>query len=59
MNGPVIFMAKWTKVHPRLKGTNLVTRYGFPKGFYVILKKAAYMYDETWAKVLKGYTLVL
>ena len=27
VNGPVIFMAKGVKVHPRLIGTNLVTRY--------------------------------
>ena len=30
LNGPVIFMAKGMKVHHRLKGTNLVTIYGFP-----------------------------
>ena len=30
MNGPVIFLAKGTKLHPRLRGTKLVTRYGFP-----------------------------
>ena len=32
---------------------NLVTKYGFPKGSYVIPNKAAYMDDETWAKVVK------
>ena len=31
VNGPVIFLAKGTNVHPRIKGTNLVTRYGFPE----------------------------
>ena len=53
MNVPVIFMEKGTKVHPRLKGNNLVTRYGFPKVSHVIPNKAAYMDDETWEKVAK------
>ena len=53
MNGPVIFLAKGTKVQPRLRGTNLVTRYGFPEGSCVIPNKAAYMDDETWVKVVK------
>ena len=45
VNGPVIFMEKGKKVHPRLKGKNLVTRYGFPEGSCVITNKAAYLYD--------------
>ena len=53
MNGPVISLAKGRKVHPRLKGTNLMTRYGFPEGYCVIPNKAAYMDDKTWAKVVK------
>ena len=53
MNGPVIFMAKGTKVHPRLRGNNLVTKYGLPEGSCVIPKKASYMNDETWVKLLK------
>ena len=53
MNGPVIFLAKGTNVHHRLKGTNLVTRYGLPEGSCGIPNKAAYMDDETWAKVVK------
>ena len=53
MNGPVIFLAKGTKVNPRLRGTNLVTRYIFPEGSCVIPNKATYMDDETWAKVVK------
>ena len=53
MNGPVIFLAKGTKVHPRLKGNNLVTKYGFLEGSCVIPNKAAYIDDETWAKVVK------
>ena len=53
MNGPVIFMAKGTKVHPRLRGNNLVTKYGLPEGSCVIPNKSAYMDDETWAKVVK------
>ena len=38
VNGPVIFMAKGTKVHPRLICTNLVTRYEFPEGSCMIPK---------------------
>ena len=53
VNGPVIFLAKGTKVHPRLRGNNLVTKYGLPEGSCVIPNKAAYMDDETWAKVVK------
>ena len=53
VNGPVIFMSKSTHVHPRLRGTNLVTRYIFPEGSCVIPKKAAYMDDETWSKLVK------
>ena len=53
MNGPVMFLAKGTKVHPRLRGNNLVTKYGLPEGSCVIPKKSAYMDDETWAKVVK------
>ena len=30
-----------------------MTRYGFPEGSCVIPTKAAYMDDETWAKVVK------
>ena len=46
-------MAKVTKLHPSLRGANLVTKYGFPEGSCVIPKKAAYMYDEAWSKVVK------
>ena len=53
MNGPLIVLAKGTKVHPRLKGTNLVTIYVLPEGSCVIPKKAAYMDDETWSKLVK------
>ena len=53
MNRPVIFLSKGKKVHPRIRGINLVTRYGFPEGSCVILKKSAYMDDETWAKMVK------
>ena len=53
VNSPKIFLAKWTKVHPRLKGNNLVTRYILPEGFCVIPNKVAYMDDETGAKVVK------
>ena len=53
MNGPVIFLAKWKKVHPRLRVTNLVTRYGFPEVYCVIPNKSEYMDDENWEKVVK------
>ena len=53
VNGPVIFLEKGTRVHPRLRGTSLVTRYGLPEGSYVIPNKSAHMDDKTWAKVLK------
>ena len=45
VTGPVIFLAKGTKAHPRLRGANLVTRYGFPEGSCVIPKKVSYMDD--------------
>ena len=53
MNGPVIFLTKGTKFHTRLRGKNLVTKYGFIDGSFFIPKKSAYMYDETWVKVVK------
>ena len=53
VNGPVIFLEKGTNVHPRLRGNNLVTKYGLTEGSCVIPNKAAYMDDETWAKVVK------
>ena len=53
MNGPVIFITKGTKVHPRVRGTNLVTRYGLPEVSCVIPKESAYMDDETWEKLVK------
>ena len=53
VNGPVIFLAKGTNFHPRLRGNNSVTKYGLPEGSCVIPNKAAYMDDETWAKVVK------
>ena len=40
-------------MHPRIRGTNLLTRYGFPEESCVIPKKSAYMYDETWEKLVK------
>ena len=53
LHGPVIFLAKGTKLHPRLRGNNLLKKYGFPEESCVIQKKAVYMDDETWANVLK------
>ena len=40
-------------MNPRLRGNNLVTRYGIPEGYFVISKKSAYVDDETWEKVVK------
>ena len=57
VNGPVIFLAKGKKVHPRLRGNNLVTKYGFPEGSCVIPNKAAYMDNKTWVKVVKFLAL--
>ena len=53
MNGPVIFLEKGKKLHPRMRGNNLVTKYGLPEGSCVIPNKAAYMDDQTWVKVVK------
>ena len=53
MNSPVIFLAKGALVHPSLRGTNLVTRCGFPEGYYVIANKEEYMDDDTWKNVAK------
>ena len=53
MNGSVLFLEKGKKVHPRLRGDNLVTRYGFPEAPFVIQNKATYVDDETWEKVVK------
>ena len=53
MNGPVIFLAKFTKMNPRLRGNNLVTKYRLTEGSCVIPNKAAYMDDKIWEKVVK------
>ena len=53
MNGPVIFMEKGTKVHPRLRGKNLATKYVLPEGFCVIPNRASYMDEKTWVEVVK------
>ena len=47
MNGKVIFLEKGTKVHPRLRGNNLVNKYLLPEGSGVIPNKASYMDGET------------
>ena len=49
----MIFMQKGTKVHPRLRVTNLVTRYELPKRSCVIRNKSACMNDDTWGKLVK------
>ena len=40
-------------MHPKLRGTTLVPKYGFPEGSCVIPNKAACMDDETWEKLMK------
>ena len=47
------FLEKGTKLHPRIRGNNLVTRYIFPEVSCVIPIREAYMDDETWVKVVK------
>ena len=53
VNGPVIFLAKRGFLHTRLRGNNLVTKYGLPEGSCVITNKSAYMYGKTWTVVVK------
>ena len=53
VNVPVIFISKGKRVHPRLRYTNLITRYGFPEGSCLITKKIAYLDYDTWAKLVK------
>ena len=53
VNGPVISLSKGRYLYPRLRGNNLVTKYGLLEGYCVIPNKAEYMDDNTWAKVVK------
>ena len=53
VNDTLIFIAMVTKVHPSLRGNNLVTKYILPEGSCVIPNRAECMYDETWLKVVK------
>ena len=52
MTYSVIFLSKETKVHPRIIGKNLVDKYEFPEGYYLISNKEAYLYDKSWDKVV-------
>ena len=47
LNGPVIFLTMGTKLHPSLRGTNLVPRYKFPEGYFLIPNKSVYMDGDT------------
>ena len=40
-------------MHPRLRVTNLVTSYVSPEESCVVPNKSAYLYDDTWSKVVK------
>ena len=53
VNGPLIFLGIGKKVHQRLTGIKLVTKYGFTEGSCVIPNKAAYIDDKTLARVVK------
>ena len=53
MHGPVIYLERGTKLHPRLRGKILVTRHILIEVSYVIPNKSAYMGDENWLKVVK------
>ena len=46
MNGTVIFLAKGTKVHPRLRGNNLVTKYGLGQYGLTVLSEKQVNYVE-------------
>ena len=53
MNCPVIFLSKGTNVHPRLRDTNLVTRYGFSEVSCVITNISECIDDKAWEMVVK------
>ena len=53
VNVPMVFLTKGTNVHPRLRVTNLVTRYGFPEGSFIIPNRSGYTDDENRVKVVK------
>ena len=53
VNGPVIFIAKGTSVHPWFSGDSLEKKYGLSVGSCVIPNKTAYMDDETWMKCVE------
>ena len=53
VNGPLLFMAKGEKLHPRLRYKNLVTTYGFTERFFVIPNKVAYTDDKTSEKLVR------
>ena len=52
-NGTVIFMEKGDLVHPRLRGTNMVTKYELKEGSFVIPNKISHINDETLVQVVK------
>ena len=48
-----MFLARGNLVNPKLRGTNLVTKYRFSEVSCVIPIKAACKNDETWENVGK------
>ena len=59
VNSPVILLEKGNLLHHRLRGANLVNKYGLLEGSFFIPNKAEYMDDETWAKVMKVISPVI
>ena len=53
VNVLVIFLEQGTKIHPILRGNNLVIKYRLLEASYVIPNKAAYMNNKTWENVVK------
>ena len=53
VNGLVTFMSKVNLAHPRLRGSNLVTRCVLIEVSCVNPNKTSYVGDEAWSKALK------
>ena len=48
-----VFFEKGNLVHPKLRGINLVSKYGVTERSCLIPQKYSCVDDETWAKVMK------
>ena len=49
----MVFIEKGALVHPRLRGTNMVTKYELKEGSFVIPNKISHINDETLVQVVK------